>query len=637
VIVSFLRITLLTALGGIAGDSGSGHDGGRDETTRSPARGAEQRHLAASAAIPSLNEWLIRRTALTTADSMARRALYEKIKSPLVLARLLETEAEARELNGDLLGAALRYDSLGRVIDATRLRFAASTRPADRLALRDTLVAFAGRRAGTADVGAVLELLATMKAQVTPAQAMVLARAASRSRLASQAVALFPRGFRVGIPAPADRLSYGMALSQVGRYREALAAFAKVPASAGIAAEAAYQRALTLNRMGQRRPALTALARLFDNADSLMASKALFLAGDIHWRGDEDAAARTAWLTLVRRYPKNDNAPRAAFLAGLVEWENGHPLEAGEEWERAHQIFAGQEGQAAGYWAGRAFDEAGQRRRAEGLWQSVIARDSSSYYAVAGFRRMGLGPWSPPAAADKFESFTDLDSAASRITALRSLSMLQEVQWERDWLLGDSRREPERLLAAANLLRRDGQASAAVTLARRALSSGAARDARTYRLIYPLLHEDQLKAQAEAMGVESSVIAALIRQESIWEPTAKSRAGALGLMQVMPATGKEIARALRVSGWSAEALLDPATNIRFGTHHLAAILRRFEGDLARTLAAYNAGASRVTTWNGRGNRRDPELFTEHISFEETRNYVRIIQRNLALYRVLYGG
>lgn len=585
--------------------------------------------------IPSFNEWLIRRTALTTPDSLDRRALYQKIKSPIVLAHLLETEAQARELNGDPLGAAIRYDSLGRVLDATRLRLPSATKPAQRMALRDTLVAFAGRQAGTGDVAAVFELLATMKVQLTTGQSLQLARAASKSRLASKAATLFPRTFAAGLGTPADRLSYGMALAQLGRLREAVTAFAKVPAASPVAAEALYQRALSLNRMGQRPAALSALSRLFKNPDSLMTAKALFTAGDINWRANQDSAARSEWLTIVDHYPRYENAPRAAFLAGLIQWENGHALEAGEEWEKAHQMFAGPEALAAGYWGGRAFDRVGQPRRAEGLWQSVIARDSSSYYAVASFKRLGLDPWSPPAAPDKFESFVDLDSAAARIATLRSMAMTQEIEWERDWLLADARWQPDRLLAAANVLRQDGQPSASITLARRALSRGAPGDARTYRLIFPLLHEEDLKAQAEAAGVDRSVIAALIRQESIWNPAAKSRAGALGLMQVMPATGKEIARILKVPEWTTDALLDPSINIRIGTYHLSAILRRFEGDLSRALAAYNAGASRITGWNSRSDPQDPELFIERISFQETRDYVRIIQRNLALYRALY--
>lgn len=591
---------------------------------------------AAVALIPSFDEWLIRRTALTTPDSLDRRALYQKIKSPIVLAHLLETEAQARELNGDPLGAAIRYDSLGRTLDATRLRLASATRPSQRLALRDTLVAFAGRRAGTPDVVAALELLASMKVAISTGQSLQLARAATRSRLASKAVTLFPRAFAAGLGTPADRLAYGMALAQLGRHREAVTAYLKVAASSSSADEAAYQRAISLNRLNQRAAALALLARLGKHSDSATAAKSLFLAGDINWRADQDSAARSAWLAVVDRFPKYENAARAAFLAGLIQWENGKEVQAGEEWEKAHQLFTGPEALAAGYWGGRAFDKVGQHQRAEGLWQSVIARDSSSYYAVVSFKRLGLQPWSPPQAADHFESFVELDSAAARLERLRSLAMTQEIEWERDWLLADARWQPERLLAAANLLRTDGQTSAAVTLARRALTRGAPADARTYRLIFPLLHSDDLKTQAEAAGVDRDVIAALIRQESIWNPSAKSRAGAIGLMQVMPATGKEIARSLKLPQWTTDALLDPSTNIRIGTYHLAAIFRRFEGDLSRTLAAYNAGASRIPGWNGRQD-SDPELFIERISFQETRDYVRIIQRNLALYRALYSG
>jgi soluble lytic murein transglycosylase len=597
---------------------------------------AARRYLEAAAAIPSLSEWLIRRSALNTGDSLARQELYQRIHSPVVLARLLETEAQARENAGDLIGAAVRYDSLGRVVDATRLRLA-FTRPGLRAALRDTLVAFASRRAGTPDVAGAIDLISSTRLPTTAAQALILARAAGRSRLASRAVPLYQRALRAGVAQSSDRVAYAVALSQLGRHREAITALTQVPASDPSWPEATYYRAQAYNRLGQQAVALKLLARLFETPDSVTAGRALFSAGEIRWRANQDSAARVAWLSLVRRFPANDNAPRAAFLAGLVQFENGRRQEAAEEWEQAHLMFAGQEGLASGYWAGRAFDEVGQRRRAEGLWQSVIARDSVSYYAVASFKRLGLDPWSPSAVPDRFESYADLDSAGSRMAMLRSLSMTQEVQWERDWLLADGRRQPERLLATADLFRRDGQPAAAVQLARRALSAGAPADARTYRLIYPLLHQDELKAQAVAAGVDRSVIAALIRQESIWESQARSRAGAIGLMQVMPATGREIARALKVSNWTAEALLDPATNIRFGTYHLSAILRRFEGDLTRALAAYNAGASRVPTWNSRNDPTDPELFIERIGFQETRDYVRIIQRNLTLYRALYGG
>jgi peptidoglycan lytic transglycosylase len=639
VILSFLcSLFVICSPGGRPG-TGDADPVPAAEGANSKARGAGELETDRSAdraeALPIMGDWLLRRVALSTADSTERQKLYAKITSPIVLARVLETEAEAREKGGDLLGAALRYDSLGRVVDATRLRLAPATRPAERAALRHTLIAFAGQREGSADAQAAIDLVFTARLKPTAAEALRLAKVASRSRLASRAVTLYAQAFAGGAAAPEDRLGYGMALAQVGRHREAVAVLGRVPPRSPAAAEAAYQRAASLERLGQRTAAIAVLNRLASGDDSTIAVRALFLAGDIQSRANQDRGARAAWLTLVRRFPLSEPAPRAAFLAALVQWEDGHVLEAAEEWERAHQVYGGPDGLAAGYWAGRAFDAAGQRRRAEVLWQSVIARDSMSYYAVVSFRRLGIEPWSPTPAPDRFESYPDLDSLAVRLDLLRSMSMTQEVEWERDWLLADRRRQPERLLAAADLLRRDGQPSAAVTLARRALSAGAHPDARTYRLIFPLLHDEELRAEAGATGLDRSLLAALIRQESIWEPTAKSRVGALGLMQIMPATGKEIARTLKVARWNAEALLDPATNIRFGTYHLAAVLRRFEGDIARALAAYNAGATRVTTWNGRGTERDPELFVERITIPETRNYVRIIERNLTLYQALY--
>jgi soluble lytic murein transglycosylase len=106
-------------------------------------------------------------------------------------------------------------------------------------------------------------------------------------------------------------------------------------------------------------------------------------------------------------------------------------------------------------------------------------------------------------------------------------------------------------------------------------------------------------------------------------------------MQVMPATGREIARAIGLDGFHPDQLFDPAVNVRLGVRHLAAQIRSFDGDVVRTLAAYNAGRTPVLRWSERAGSDDPELFTERIGYEETRDYVRIVQRNVAIYRALY--
>lgn len=599
---------------------------------------ARRRYLEASTSVPDIGDWLLRRAALATPDSAARAELYARISLPIVRARLVETEARARERTGDLRGAALRFDSLGMVVDAARVRLAARPGSVERRILRRELVEFIAARAGSPEAQAAIDLVTATNLELPPDQALTVARASARGRMTARAVALFPRAIAAGIATDEDRLAYGQALAQLGRHREALSAYAKIPRGNPAATEADYQRAVSLARLGLPDSAMAVIRRLAAGADSgsTAAPRGLFLAGDLRWRAGDSAGARREWLDLERTYPGHETAGRAGFLAALILWENGRVAEAAVEWQRVHARHGGPDGLAAGYWAGRAFERLGQAPQARGLWQSVIARDSLSYYAVTSARRLEIPSWAPVAGGDHFQTYPDLEDTATRLALLRALDMNEELAWERTDLMTATSAPPERLLALADLLRRDGQPSAASALGRRALRAGAPADTRTYRLIYPLLHEEEVRQQAAAAGVDPIVVAALIRQESNWEAGARSRVGALGLMQVMPATGAELARALGIKRWSTDRLLDPATNIRLGTHYLASTLRRFDGNLPRALAAYNAGASRVSGWATGAAAADAELFVERITFTETRDYVRIVQRNLALYRSLYG-
>jgi soluble lytic murein transglycosylase len=106
------------------------------------------------------------------------------------------------------------------------------------------------------------------------------------------------------------------------------------------------------------------------------------------------------------------------------------------------------------------------------------------------------------------------------------------------------------------------------------------------------------------------------------------------MMQVMPAVGQQVARSLGYPVWDPVLLFEPDANLEIGIAHLAASIRQYD-DLFRVLAAYNAGASRVRRWSTKPGTDDPEVFAERIPFVETRDYVRIVQRNADLYRALY--
>lgn len=156
-----------------------------------------------------------------------------------------------------------------------------------------------------------------------------------------------------------------------------------------------------------------------------------------------------------------------------------------------------------------------------------------------------------------------------------------------------------------------------------------------WRVIFPFPYRNEIEAAARKYGVPPLLVASLIRQESLWDTTAISRAGARGLMQLMYRTARHVARRekLRLSGRS--ALHDPSFNVLLGSAYLGGLLERYGGRKDLALAAYNAGTSRVDAWLRRPRcPSSPELFIESIPFRETRSYVRRVLLNLEEYRRL---
>lgn len=587
---------------------------------------------------PEIADWIRLQSAALSADSLERQALYAQITLPVARDRITATEAIARERLGDVAGAALRYDSIGRFTDATRLRLRQARTEAQRAGLRGGLLATVRADPGAPEALEAVRFLASPAVVLTPQEGLELARFAARNGLALEAALLYSRSIRRTSVGGRDLVEYGTALARLRRHREAITVFRRVPAGSEFGAEALLGEASSWASRGDRTSARRALDRIqaTNAGDSAALASALFLRGKLAWDGGDHDAARTPWRELIQRFPRADSAGRAGFLAALALYEAGRSDQAGREWQEVQQLDRGPDGLAAAYWAGRALSESGDSAQAVRLWQSVLQRDSTSYYAYAAASQLGVPGWQPAPAAERFTDYPDLDSAMTRIARLEDEGMTEEAEWERAWLTAPQVRSAQRLLSLADAFRRAGDPIRAITTTRIALARGARSDARTYRLLYPRRYEQHLAAQAETIGVDPLVVAALIRQESAWNPNARSRVGARGLMQVMPSTGRVIARQLGVRGWRVDHLDEPLVNLRFGTFYLGQVLQKFNGDLIRALAAYNAGPGRVPQWSVGKAQDDPELFIELIGFRETRDYVRTIKRNVAVYRALYG-
>jgi soluble lytic murein transglycosylase len=158
-----------------------------------------------------------------------------------------------------------------------------------------------------------------------------------------------------------------------------------------------------------------------------------------------------------------------------------------------------------------------------------------------------------------------------------------------------------------------------------------------WEALFPLPWGDELHSRASLHGIDPYLVAGLIRQESEFDPNARSRAGALGLMQIMPATGRSLARKAGIARHATDHLFIPERSLSLGTLHFREVLDRFGGNLIHTLAGYNAGESRVDQWVLRENFEEPAEFVESIPFTETRGYVQSVLRNAEVYRRLYRG
>jgi soluble lytic murein transglycosylase len=154
------------------------------------------------------------------------------------------------------------------------------------------------------------------------------------------------------------------------------------------------------------------------------------------------------------------------------------------------------------------------------------------------------------------------------------------------------------------------------------------------RLAYPLAYTDLLSAEAQKRNLDPLLLASLIRQESLFEPSAESSAGARGLSQVMPATGRQLARYLGMEDYTEDDLYRPHVSVELGAYYLALQLQIFGHQIPVALAAYNGGPGNTQRWLDAVS-GDLDLFVETITAEESRRFLRRVYEGYIIYETLY--
>jgi soluble lytic murein transglycosylase len=589
----------------------------------------------ASKRAPLVKDWLLLRAAGVTSDKSARDEYLDDVELPVARDRRAPTEAIALERSGDVEGAIAAYTAAGDRLSAVRLRMLVPSDTARMLSARRALVEILSRPGTAQNARDGIVLFDKVYSAPSAAENLVIARAAYLGGLASRTVSSYAKAFSAGLGTGKDRFDAGMMLARLNRDREAIQSFDRVSAPLDLAAAARYQRARAQLALGQRDAARTTLRDITTRfARDTTAASALLLLADLATDDNRDAASRAAYLSLAKRFPRTRHAPAALFKAGLIAYiARDFRVAANELDSVVTQYASADDALAAAYWSGRAWQQLGDTAQANRRWRALIAKEGGSYYSVQSARRLNIPLLADKSLEDNYPRVEEVDAAVRRITILRDFGMDTEARFESDRLYADATSSDERIVATAHALSGTDQSTRSITLGRQAVAK-IGPSAQNYRLVYPVLVRESLIESSKENGLDPALVASLIRQESNFNPKATSPVGARGLMQLMPAVGRTLARSKGIAGYTDESLYDPAINIRLGTAHLAALLRR-TSNLERVLAAYNAGESRVARWITKAGASDPEIFTERIPFVETRDYVRSIVRNRAFYESLY--
>jgi soluble lytic murein transglycosylase len=487
----------------------------------------------------------------------------------------------------------------------------------------------------------------------------------------------------------------GDLLLKARRYNDAADEYRQLVSESGNDDRPAAELALcdALHRGGRNRDAKAELSKLSGGTADQNAER-LYILGEVAWSSDENdvfyqtvddlrsTAPNSQWLEasllsaanlhlvhheydkaldafreLQERFPNGSRASYAHWKAAWLTLRQGRNDEAKKEFDEQIALYPlGNETSAALYWRARLAEEDNDFAMARAYYQKLSERYRNYYYAELGRERLthlSAGTAQPGDYAlldhvpplDHGEK-VDLPEAPADDLHLQKAELLGN-----GGLIDLAVRELQAAATSdggkwepaetAHLYTDTGHYNLAIEVMKHSVPSYFAVDLpnlpREYwEALFPRPYWNDLKKFSVANGLDPYLVASLIRQESEFNPAAVSRANAVGLMQLLPKTGKLVARQEKLKRYNPSQLYTPTVNLQLGTRYFKGMVDQFGGSFEYALAAYNAGSDRVQEWLGQGKYRDAPEFVESIPFTETREYVQAIMRNASVYRQLYG-
>jgi soluble lytic murein transglycosylase len=377
-------------------------------------------------------------------------------------------------------------------------------------------------------------------------------------------------------------------------------------------------------------------------------AEALFSSGNMYLLRKDYPTAVQYYSYLATHFPENANAAAAHWRAGWLSYRQGLYAEAERLFDDQIRLYPGdKETVAALYWRGRLYEtEDHKPANAAANYRTIVRVYQHYFYAQMARRRLaalGNAQPAPQPLLDRFQSppaphlQETFPADSPHLAKARLLANAGLNDYIAQEIAADPNSSSWSALAEAQIYSSYGEIFRAMRALKKALPTASSASIRSiplvyWRILFPEAWWDTIKTESAKNGLDPYLVAALIRQESEFNPSVVSYANAYGLMQLLPSVGKAMAHEEGMSHFQTFQLLDPETNIRLGTRYLRERMERFGAITEYALAAYNAGDERVADWQTAGPYTGMDEFVESIPFTQTREYVEGILRNEETYK-----
>lgn len=607
------------------------------------------------AAAPEITPWvnLLAAEALAeTGDTARVRALLSRVDDSELWLRSRRALVKAYDEAGDFPRVqvlareyARQAGSAGAKAELSLMAAEAGLAAGDTAAAREDLRAVLSASPGSGSARTAADLL-TRTGRLGAADRLAVATTLDRTGAKARAAADYRAWLDMNTGSAADRagvrLRLAGALFDAGEYANAITAVRPLAdASGSTGARAMFLIGRAEYRRGNTdRAYATWLDLASRHPGTVAGSDGLFLVGDLnHDDGNFDYAKRI-YRRVADEFRGTDRAGLSLMRLGGIEYQAGNWAAAAAAWQDYTSTYpSGERWLQASYWAARARENAGEAESARALYQAVRQREPLSYYALRSAERLDQPFWPVPLSTspgDDGAARARVDRWMRGIDLLQAAGLHAEAEAEADrWIrtAGDDR---AMLYPLAEALNERGLTVRGIRIGLRLQNEASQPNERLLRIVYPFPYRAMVVAEATEKGLDPFLVSALTRQESLFKARISSPVGARGLMQIMPATGEVLARSARIDGWDDELLYQPEINVHLGTAYLAEQMDRYDESLPAVFSAYNAGPHRIDRWKRLFPEwGDEQLFTERIPYRETRDYVKILTRNIAVYRALY--